>query len=129
MACDDGGADMTEFVHVDEPSREMAIQRPKVACGIVTYNPDLERLHENVQAIASQVDNIFVFDNASTNHAEISECLEEDYGVPVTLFRSPENRGMAVALNKLSKMALEGGYEYILLLDQDSVSTEGMYHI
>ena len=39
--------------------------------GIVTYNPDLERLRANLNNTVSQVDAVFVFDNGSENVADI----------------------------------------------------------
>ena len=32
---------------------------------IVTYNPDVERLEENIKAIATQVDKVVIVDNGS----------------------------------------------------------------
>lgn len=63
--------------------------------GIVTYNPDLGRLCENVDAIAPQVEQLLVFDNGSKNYADIERALGDRARVIV----SPENLGMAKALN------------------------------
>ena len=37
----------------------------KTLAGIVLYNPDIERLRENIAAIAPQVDTLLFIDNAS----------------------------------------------------------------
>jgi rhamnosyltransferase len=90
---------------------------------IVTYNPDVERLRENVSAIAPQVDGIFVYDNGSTNAFEVEE-LCGDYTAACCL--SGRNSGVAVALNELCAAAWSLGADRALLLDQDSVASKGM---
>lgn len=98
----------------------------EVACGIVTFEPNIERLHENLQSIASQVSRIYIYDNGSSNVDEIIRCLEEVRQVAVIPVLSSKNTGMSIALNSLSAMALRDGFQYILLLDQDSIATEDM---
>lgn len=87
--------------------------------GIVTYNPDLGRLCENVDAIAPQVEQLLVFDNGSKNYADIERALGDRARVIV----SPENLGMAKALNRLAEAAEAGGASDIVMLDQDSVAS------
>lgn len=76
----------------------------KYAIGIVTYQPDPQRLKENIEAAISQ--------------PEAGELLiaDNDKG---------ENYGMAGGLNQLCRRALELGYEWIVTLDQDSVMQPG----
>ena len=49
----------------------------KVLAGIVLYNPDLERLSENVSAIIPQVDILLLVDNKSNNINEIISLYKE----------------------------------------------------
>ena len=39
----------------------------KTMAGIVLFNPDLERLNENISAVITQVDNVLLVDNNSNN--------------------------------------------------------------
>ena len=48
----------------------------KIFCGIVTFNPDIERLKENILAIQNQVDSIYIFDNYSDNRKGIQSLIE-----------------------------------------------------
>lgn len=99
----------------------------KVYAGIVTFNPDLDRLSENLDAIIGQVDEVVVYDNASKNVEEVVRLLAlHDQYKRISLFRSKRNGGMAVALNALCDAAYTDHAEYIVLLDQDSVVQEGM---
>jgi len=89
-----------------------------ISAGIVTYNPDLQRLRENVAAIHSQVDEVVIFDNGSENIAEI----EKNFGGNCKILRSVENIGIAAALNEICRYSESKGYEWVLTLDDDSVS-------
>ena len=90
--------------------------------GIVSYNPDMARLRENVAAVAPQVDQLLIFDNGSENVKEV----EEAFGSFVRIICSTENLGMAKALNQLCLSAEKGGATDIVLLDQDSVAADDL---
>lgn len=101
------------------------MKSPLVAAGVVTYNPDIERLEENLRAIIPQVSCVFVFDNGSASEEAISELLSRlDCVFDIHFAKS--NTGMAKALNGLARAARERGFDHLLLLDQDSVSAPDM---
>lgn len=91
-----------------------------VVAGIVTYNPELNRLKENIEHIISQVGEIIIFDNGSTNSNEI-EGVAQSYKNRVVVEKSTKNRGIAYALNRLCEWSIKNKYEYMITLDQDSV--------
>lgn len=91
-----------------------------VWAGIVTYNPNIDRLIENINSIYDQVSKVVIFDNGSNNIAEISTSIR-GYK-ELLLIPCEENRGLAYALNVICKKAVEFFVDWILLLDQDSVS-------
>ena len=104
-----------EFRH----SCECASGTLGIWAGIVSYNPEIDRLRENVAAIAPQVDRLLIFDNGSENVEEV----EVAFGSFAEIIRSPENLGMAKALNRLCAAAEQGEATDIVLLDQDSVAS------
>ena len=89
------------------------------AAGIVLYNPDTERLKENIEAILPQVDQIIVVDNGSSNVDEICELLNKYE--QIKFIWNEENYGIAKALNQLLYFAYKNDVEWILTIDQDSV--------
>jgi rhamnosyltransferase len=94
------------------------------AAGIVTYEPDISRLIENVGTIAPQVEELFVFDNGSSDVATIRDLLR---AFPhATLYASNENLGISGALNHLAQVAEQKGYKWLVTMDQDSVAPAGM---
>lgn len=95
-----------------------------IIAGIVTFEPDINRLQENLEAIAPQVPRIFIYDNGSTNSEEISTLAE---ALPnISVIHSGTNEGIAAALNRLAEAALGHGATSLLTLDQDSVCSPAM---
>lgn len=105
----------------------MIINMMKIYAGIVLYQPELERLEENINAIKEQVDGIVIVDNASSDIEGIQRVVEKnllDY--KYYYIRLEENKGIAAALNIIVRKAQEQGCEWVLTLDQDSVCPENM---
>ena len=95
----------------------------KVLATITTYNPELDLLEKNIDAIVNQVDKVLVYENASSNREEIvALCQNKD----VELILNDKNYGVAGPLRDGLDYAFDNGYAYILTLDQDSVASEGM---
>ena len=46
-----------------------------VLAGIVTYNPDIKRLNENIIALLKQVKHVYIVDNGSHNILEIENLI------------------------------------------------------
>jgi len=87
-----------------------------IAC-IVTYNPDITRLKENINSILPQVGKVIIFDNGSDNVQDVITEFEH----LCTITRSVDNIGIASALNELCHHCEKIGCEWVLTLDQDSV--------
>lgn len=87
--------------------------------GVVTYNPDINRLKDNIDAIQNQVSKVVIFDNGSVNVKEIQESISK-FG-NIELIASNKNIGIAAALNKLMEWGFTRQYIWMLSLDQDSV--------
>lgn len=88
----------------------------KIFAGIVTFNPQIPRLAENINAIKDQVDKLVIFDNGSENINEVEELCQE-----YIFLKSDTNRGIAYALNRLMEVGKELGATWVLTLDHDSV--------
>lgn len=90
----------------------------QIVAGIVLYNPELERLRENVDAVESQVDKVIFFNNGSNNYTQVKKIFEDTRHI---FIGSDSNLGIAYALNELAKEAKKLGASWLLTLDQDSV--------
>lgn len=98
-----------------------------ICAGVVTYNPDIRLLKENLDSLLSQVSMVYIVDNGSDNVEDIKSCLEGKSAL--RLLRNQENGGIAKALNQLCMVARQTGYGWILTMDQDSLCAPDMVTI
>mgnify|MGYP000054831883 CR=1 FL=1 len=96
-----------------------------ICAGIVTYNPEIFRLQENINSIKNQVSKIIIVDNGSKNYNELEKCISECH-VNYEIINNKKNLGIAKALNQLCEKATEDNYKWIITLDQDSVSSNNL---
>lgn len=94
-----------------------------VAACFTVFNPNRSRLGESIRALASEVDEIVLYDNGGAR--AFLESMGSDFP-PVTVVGDGENVGLSRALNCGCGFALEIGADYVLLMDQDSVPEPGM---
>lgn len=93
-----------------------------ICVGIVLFNPELERLNENLQHIRKQVPLLILVDNGSNNLNDIKKLI---WDLPdIILVENKKNLGIAHALNRILKYAQKDDYEWVLTLDQDSVADD-----
>ncbi|RTG99825.1 dTDP-rhamnosyl transferase rfbF [Thermus scotoductus] len=94
----------------------------RVCAVIVTYNRK-ELLRECLTAVLSQTrppDHVLVVDNASTDGTR--EMLKEEFP-QVEVLALPENQGGAGGFHEGMKKAYEDGYDWIWVMDDDTVPT------
>jgi len=91
----------------------------KIYAGIITYNPDMDKLKANVTAVLSQVDGLIVVDNGSSNLSDIKTLISSSED-SITLIENPDNKGVAYALNQIFKYADSESVDWVLTLDDDS---------
>lgn len=95
----------------------------EVCCGIVTYNPQLERLRDCITSVSNQVYEIIIFDNGSRNIDDIKNEVLQYKNVKIV--SNEVNLGIATALSRIMNYAYEHDYDWVISLDQDSVLKEG----
>lgn len=93
-----------------------------IGAGIVTFNPDIDKLRSTLILLKDQVECIYIADNASENFSEISEMTFalKGEGCTINLMEGETNAGVAGGLNRIMKAASEEGKKWVLTLDQDS---------
>lgn len=98
----------------------------EVIAGIVTYNPDIKRLNENIEALSSQLHSLVIVDNGSNNIDEITDYCKKKNTISVHVICNKKNEGIASALAKIMEWASKMSYSWVLTLDQDSVIEQGL---
>lgn len=93
-----------------------------IAAGIVLYNPDIDRLQQNIQHVIHQVSKMILVDNGSQNISEVVLLYKNDPNI--VLIQNNENLGIATALNQIMHYCESKNYDWVLTLDQDSICTE-----
>lgn len=97
----------------------------KKVCGvIISYNPNIDRLYENVSALVSQVSELVIVDNASHNILSIQDrlsCIDR-----ISYILNDNNEGIAKALNQGLEFARHRNYKWALTMDQDSVVSDNL---
>lgn len=88
-----------------------------IYAGIVSYNPEITRLEQNIKAIIGQVEKVVIFDNGSINQKEVYRLSNEK----TVILSSEKNLGIAAALNYLMKYCEDNNILWMLSLDQDSI--------
>ena len=81
-----------------------------IYAGIVSFNPDISRLEENINAIYSQVDKIIIVDNNSKNVSDINTITDKLKNV--FLINNNNNFGIAKALNQI----MEIGFHLLVMM-------------
>ena len=97
--------------------------RHDVAAVLVSWNPDIDRLTQVIEALLKQVVALVVVDNGSMNVDEVRNFIQRRQGV--TLIELSENQGVSAALN----IGVENVHPlqpmWILTMDQDSIADDG----
>lgn len=88
---------------------------------IVTYNPDLNLLTEQVNAVLHQVKEVVIVDNFSENIEQIAA-----NHIKQKIFRLDQNFGIGYAQNIGLVYCLERNVDYVILLDQDSLPSTNL---
>ena len=88
----------------------------KVAGVVVFYNPSKENI-DNIDKYIDSIDKLYVVDNSDDDIIRIDSTKKIEY------LKLNSNKGIAYALNVGAQKAIDGGYEFLLTMDQDSKVT------
>jgi len=90
---------------------------------LVAYHPE-EHLTENVRALLEQVSHVVIVDNESSEGSK--KILGKVSRSAVSYIFNESNLGVAKGFNQGIRWGIENGYDYFLLMDQDSRPQEQM---
>lgn len=95
----------------------------------VCFNPEKDQVSASVTALMEQGCDVILVDNASPNVAELREfvgVVEGPKGSACQLVELDSNLGLGAAHNIGIRHAQEHGYDYVLIMDQDSLPLPNM---
>lgn len=99
--------------------------RQKVAVVVFLYNYNEANI-DNIQTYAGDVDEVFAFDNTeiTNKYVELKAALKK---IPNLLYIDGKgNQGLAIAINKVARICIKRGYDWLITFDQDSQASENM---
>lgn len=95
----------------------------KISAVVVTYNPTSDVI-ENIKSYLSQVDQLLVFDNSESYHAEVIDWIKRQQKI---IYKSDNyNHGIGYALNYAADYFMKLNFDYLLTMDQDSQASKNM---
>jgi rhamnosyltransferase len=97
----------------------------KVVAVIILFNPDLFNLKKSLFALLKQVDSIYLIDNTIDNRRNI-DFFAEFKNFDFEYYSLGLNEGVSRAQNIGISHAIDNNFEHVLIMDQDSVPTDGM---
>ena len=91
-----------------------------IICGIIIFEPEIERLRENILKLKSKnIDLVFFINGCEKKCLDYLNTIEN-----VVILKKNGNVGIASALNEIFKYAEKIGAEWVLTFDQDSIISE-----
>lgn len=93
-----------------------------ISAAIILYEPDKERLMQNIKIIYNDVKHIYVYNNGAS-YTLIKSLMEYS---KVIVLGDGKNIGIAAAMNKVMEEAEIREEEWIVTFDQDSVSDSNL---
>lgn len=105
----------------------MPITFDNVYAGIILYNPDINRLLQNICSIYMQVHKVIIIDNCSENISDIEKKITQYKNI--VLIKNKKNLGIASALNQIFEYANKDEIEWVYTLDQDSISDDNIINM
>lgn len=96
--------------------------KPRVLACVVAYLPDMDRLSALVDRLLPGVTDVLVIDNGQTIDPAAAPWAGR---AAVQWHRAPGNLGVGAALNLARQRVLDGGYDFLLSFDQDSLPPTG----
>ncbi|MFT8606434.1 MAG: glycosyltransferase family 2 protein [Liquorilactobacillus ghanensis] len=89
----------------------------KIGALLVTFNPNLPKLKENLKRILNQVSEVVIIDNGSANIVAIKKLTIQ---LEVKLLELEKNLGIAGAQNRGFEYFFKNKFQWVLTLDQDT---------
>jgi rhamnosyltransferase len=89
----------------------------KILAVIVTYNPEIGYLKSFLEVLSKQIDSVLIYDNNSLNFKYIASI---QFPQNVIIHSCSINKGLPAHYNVAIQYGLENGFDYLLILDQDS---------
>ncbi len=87
---------------------------------VILYQPDTSILFDHINSYLPALDKLLLFDNSEIYSSELEQLIQDQNSAKLLYRFYNENAGIAKRLNQAAEYAIENGYDYLLMMDQDS---------
>ena len=87
---------------------------------VILYQPDTSILFDHINSYLPALDKLLLFDNSEIYSSELEQLIQDQNSAKLLYRFYNENAGIAKRLNQAADYAIENGYDYLLMMDQDS---------
>ncbi len=92
---------------------------------VVVYNPNIEKLIDNVNCYIQNIDKLLLWQNSSITNEDKKKIIDEcSCSEKIVFSGNGSNRGLDVAFNEALEVASKEKYIYLMTMDQDSTWLE-----
>jgi rhamnosyltransferase len=86
---------------------------------IVAFRPEIDVLNRVISSIFRDVEKIYIYDNTDVG---LNLSIDDfNFNVPIKLFGTGDNIGIAAAQNFFLKEAVAEGFDFVVMSDQDTI--------
>lgn len=105
----------------------MKLKKENLCAVIVTYNPDISLLKDNIISFCNSVMEFVIIDNNSVNVSSIRSLLVDLECCNYELIENDKNYGIGISLNMALEWAFNKNYEWAITFDQDSSCSSSFF--
>jgi acetyltransferase-like isoleucine patch superfamily enzyme/GT2 family glycosyltransferase len=113
----------------DVPAYAVAVGNPSmlknvrggVISVIVIYFPDVDKVTSNIKQFINEIDKLVVWNNTPISERGKYKIEMPEYEDKIIYLSTDKNEGTAIAYNKAAEWGLANNYDYLLIMDQDSI--------
>jgi len=91
----------------------------KIAAVVVLYYPGREVISK-IDSYFNSIDRLYLIDNSDESDTCLYSLIKKSFFEKVSILSNHGNMGIAKALNQAAEMALLDGFNWLLMMDQDS---------
>ena len=93
---------------------------------VILYQPDTAILFDNINTYLPHVNKLLIYDNSEALSPALEKLVHEQQSPRIEYVFFGRNEGISRRLNMAADYAMDNGYDYLLMMDQDSSFADGV---
>lgn len=93
---------------------------------VILYQPDTAILSDNINTYLPHVNKLLIYDNSEELSPALEKLVKGQQSPKIEYVFFGQNEGISRRLNQAAEFAIDSGYDYLLMMDQDSSFADGV---